>query len=225
MNQWEKWWTPHNLIFVELKENLLLAGDQLLHITGRSITNGSFVTLIIFLIIFLVFPLLWWITTRFTWQDLTGDYFLLCDVLSLSDFRLRAYQVFLPPHWLCLLSSFCFFILLFRPLNGVMTQRLVWVFSSIHIHLLGNVIQPSGSNYLYTQLIPKFISFKFRVHISNHPGNIRDIQLDMQQTPQTYYAPHRNHDLQTSSNSLTKEGKTQKPKNKTCFSCNLLHPR
>lgn len=120
------------------------------------------------------------------------------------------------------------FVFLFsslRTLNGVMTQRLVWVFSSIHIHLLGNVIQPSGSNYLYTQLIPKFISFKFHVHISNHPGNIRDIHLDMQQTPQPKMPLTETMISRPLTTPSLRREKTQKPKNKTCFSWNLLHRR
>lgn len=51
---------------------------------------------IIFLMIFLIFPLLGWITTRLAWQDLTRDYFLLHDGVSLSDFQAPHLPGFLP---------------------------------------------------------------------------------------------------------------------------------
>lgn len=88
LNQWKKWWIPHKLIFVELEENLLLAGDQLLYST-------TYLVFLLFMLNLAVDS-----STRFTWQDLTQlltsssmIYF-----LSLAS-RHYTYQIFFPPDW------------------------------------------------------------------------------------------------------------------------------
>lgn len=94
--------------------------------------------------------------------------------LSLAS-RHYTYQIFLPPDWFLQ----CFSISSLRFLHGSVNQGLFWVLISAHIHPIGNLIYSSGSKYLYIQMIPKFISFKFHIHMSNYLGNIKDINLHM----------------------------------------------
>lgn len=92
MNQWEKRWTPHNLISVELEENLLLDGDQLVHITEKFYCEQFFCD---FICIFNDFSglslfMLNLVVNSYHKIYLAGfdtcDYFFLHDVLSLGDF-------------------------------------------------------------------------------------------------------------------------------------------